>query len=78
MISLILRKSWLNRLEYPHAPAAKLSGGHNLYKIKRKRPPLPLTYHVNDMDMIVTTLSVGKRDSEVYADMIKRYGEKSS
>lgn len=72
------KKKLAERLEYPHVPAAKLSGGHNLYKIKRKRPPLRLTYHVNDVDMIVTTLSIGKRDSEVYIDMIKRYGEKNS
>ena len=72
------KKKLAERLEHPHVPAAKLSGGHNLYKIKRKRPPLRLTYHVNEMDLVVTTLSVGKRDSEVYADMIRRYSGKKS
>ncbi|WP_338022901.1 type II toxin-antitoxin system RelE/ParE family toxin [Aliidiomarina taiwanensis] len=43
------------RLKEPHIPSAKLTGGINLYKIKRKRPPLRLTYHVNDTDFIVIT-----------------------
>ena len=38
------------RLENPHIPKSRLSGGQNLYKIKRKRPPLRLTYHVNNND----------------------------
>lgn len=63
------------RLDNPHLPGSRLSGGYNLYKIKRKRPPLRLTYHANDKELIVTALSVGKRDSDVYAQMIKRYGE---
>lgn len=63
------------RLENPHIPKSRLSGGQNLYKIKRKRPPLRLTYHVNDNDFIVTTLSVGKRDGDVYKEMLKRYSK---
>ncbi|MFT4928858.1 MAG: mRNA interferase RelE/StbE [Phenylobacterium sp.] len=60
------------RLENPHIPKARLSGGQNIYKIKRKKPPLRLTYHVNDNALIVTALSVGKRDSDVYSKMLKR------
>ncbi len=63
------------RLENPHIRGSRLSGGYNLYKIKRKRPPLRLTYHVNDQVLVVTALSVGKRDSDVYAEMLKRYGD---
>lgn len=66
------------RLENPHIPGSRLSGGHNLYKIKRMRPPLRLSYHVNDKDLIVTALSVGKRDGEVYTEMIKRYEQENS
>ncbi|GMR09169.1 MAG: type II toxin-antitoxin system RelE/ParE family toxin [Gammaproteobacteria bacterium] len=60
------------RLENPHIPTSRLSGGHNLYKIKRMRPPFRLTYHVNDSELIVTTLSVGKRDGDVYKEMLQR------
>lgn len=69
------KKKLAERLESPHIPKSRLSGGQNLYKIKRKRPPLRLTYHVNDNDLIVTTLSVGKRDSDVYKVMLKRYSK---
>ncbi len=68
----------VQRLENPHIPGSRLSGGYNLYKIKRKRPPLRLTYHANDRDLIVTALSVGRRDSDVYTEMIKRYEEEKS
>ncbi len=66
------------RLENPHIPGSRLSGGNNLYKIKRMRPPLRLTYHTNDQNLVVTALSVGKRDSDVYAEMIKRYKKGNS
>ena len=69
------KKKLAERLENPHIPKSRLSGGHNLYKIKRKRPPLRLTYHVNDDDLIVTTLSVGKRDSDVYKEMLEKYSK---
>jgi len=72
------KKKLEQRLENPHLPGSRLSGGYNLYKIKRMRPPLRLTYHVNDKDLIVTALSVGKRDGDVYTEMMKRYeGENS-
>lgn len=66
------------RLENPHIPKYRLSGGRNLYKIKRKRPPLRLTYHANDQELIVTALSVGKRDGAVYAEMLKRFADKNA
>ena len=59
------KKKLGERLENPHVPASRLSGGRDLYKIKRMRPPLRLTYHVNDNDLIVTAISVGKRDKGV-------------
>jgi len=67
------KKKLAQRLENPHLPGSRLSGGNNLYKIKRKRPPLRLTYHANDHELIVTALSIGKRDSDVYVEMLKRY-----
>lgn len=61
------------RLENPHVPKSRLSGGHNLYKIKIKHPPFRLTYTVNDHELIVVTLSIGKRDGNVYKQMLKRH-----
>lgn len=63
------------RIENPHIPKSRLSGGYNLYKIKRKRPPFRLTYHVNDNALIVTALSIGKRDGDVYKEMLGRLGK---
>ncbi|MDX2425001.1 MAG: type II toxin-antitoxin system RelE/ParE family toxin [Cycloclasticus sp.] len=70
------KKKLEQRLENPHIPISSLSGGQTLYKIKRKRPPLRLTYHVNNTGLIVTALSVGKRDADVYKEMIARYEDK--
>jgi len=72
------KKKLKQRLDNPHMPGSRLSGGHNLYKIKRMRPSLRLTYHVDDQDLVVTALSVGKRDGDVYSEMIKRYGRGNS
>lgn len=66
------KKKLQQRLENPHIPKSRLSGGYNLYKIKRMRPPFRLTYHVNDNELIVTVLSVGKRDGDVYKEMLMR------
>jgi len=60
------------RLKNPHVPKSRLSGGKNIYKIKFKQPPFRLTYHVNDKALIVTTVSIGKRDGKVYSDLLKR------
>jgi len=66
------KKKLKQRLEQPHNPKARLSGAQSIYKIKIKHPSFRLTYHVNDNELIVTTLSIGKRDKDVYKDMLKR------
>jgi len=63
------------RLENPHNPGSRLSGGVNLYKIKRMRPPLRMTYHVDDQILTVTALSVGKRDGDVYKELLQRFSK---
>jgi mRNA interferase RelE/StbE len=68
------RNKLKERLENPHIASGKLSGGSNLYKIKRKRPPLRLTYHADKKNFIVTAISVGMRDGKVYKKMIRRLG----
>jgi len=60
------------RLENPHVPKSRLSGGRNLYKIKLKTPPFRLTYKVDDNEFVVLTLSIGKRDGNVYKQMLQR------
>lgn len=60
------------RLKNPHVPKSRLSGGYNLYKIKMNVPPFRLTYQVKDSELIIIALSVGKRDGNVYKNMINR------
>ena len=66
------KKKLRERLENPHNPKSRLSGAVNIYKIKRMKPPLRMTYHVDDHVLTVTALSVGKRDGDVYQEMLKR------
>lgn len=62
-----LKKKLAERLEYPHVPAAKLSGAENLYKIKLRQSGYRLVYQVEDNIITVIVLSVGKRErNEVY------------
>jgi len=69
------KKKLEQRLESPHNPGSRLSGSINLYKIKRMSPPLRMTYHVDDNVLTVTALSVGKRDGDVYKEMLKRFSK---
>jgi mRNA interferase RelE/StbE len=61
------------RLENPHVPAATLSGGQNLYKIKLRQQGYRLVYSVADEVVTVTVIAVGKRDrNEVYEIALSR------
>lgn len=67
------KKKLKERLENPHVPAAQLSGGENLYKIKLRQSGYRLVYKVEDDVVVVTVLAVGKRDrSEVYSKAMER------
>lgn len=46
---------------------------HNCYKIKLKRAGVRLVYQVNDDEIYILLLTVGKRaDNEVYETAVKR------
>ena len=67
------KKKLLERLKNPHVPAAKLSGGDNMYKIKLRQSGYRLVYDVNDKVITVTVLAVGKRErGEVYKNAADR------
>lgn len=67
-------KNKLNeRLQNPHVPKDRLSGGKNLYKIKLRSSGYRLVYEVEDHTITVFVLSVGKRErSEVYKKALAR------
>ena len=56
------KKKLAERLENPRVPAAALSGLPDCYKIKLRASGYRLVYRVEDDKVIVTVLSVGKRD----------------
>lgn len=58
-----LKKKLMERLENPHVQADRLSGFSTaLYKIKLRSAGYRLVYEVNDNEITVFVLSVGKRD----------------
>ncbi|MDD7569521.1 MAG: type II toxin-antitoxin system RelE/ParE family toxin [[Actinobacillus] rossii] len=69
-----LKKKLAERLENPHIQADRLSGFSTaLYKIKLRSVGYRLVYEVNDDEITVLVLSVGKRDKlQVYENAINR------
>jgi len=71
------KKKLKERLENPHIPAAALSGGQNIYKIKLRQQGYRLVYSVADDIVTVTVIAVGKRDrNEVYEIALSRLNER--
>jgi mRNA interferase RelE/StbE len=64
------KKQLMRRLENPHVISAQLrSTLKNCYKIKLRQSGYRLVYAVNDNQLIVTVIAVGKRSkNEVYDD----------
>ncbi|MDG2961700.1 type II toxin-antitoxin system RelE family toxin [Exercitatus varius] len=59
------KKKLLERLENPHVPADRLHGfATSLYKIKLRAAGYRLVYEVNDREILVLVLSVGKRERD--------------
>lgn len=73
-IKMQLRKKLDKVVENPHIPKNRLAGGlHNCYKIKLRRAGVRLVYQVNDDEIYILLLTVGKRvDNEVYDTALKR------
>ena len=63
-----LRKKLDKILENPHIPKNRLSGDlHDCYKIKLLKAGVRLVYQVNDDEIFILLLTVGKRaENEVY------------
>ncbi len=63
----LFSKKLRERISNPHIPAAAVSGGTDLYKIKLRQLGYRLVYSVSDTTVTVTVLAVGKRNrNEVY------------
>lgn len=69
-----LKKKLAERLENPHIEGDKLKGNlSNLYKIKLKSLGYRLVYEVNDGEITVLVLAIGKRErATVYESVLSR------
>lgn len=72
-IKEIFKKKLRERLQDPRVPSAKLSGFPNIYKIKLRSSGYRLVYEVNDNEIFILVIAVGKRSNEdVYKKMVER------
>lgn len=56
------KKKLAERLENPRVPSAKLSGHPDRYKIKLRSVGYRLVYEVQDAQLLVLVVAVGRRD----------------
>lgn len=68
-----LKKKLSERLDNPHVPSARLSGRSNRYKIKLRSSGYRLVYEVNDNEITLLVVAIGRRDGDkVYGIADKR------
>lgn len=63
------------RLEQPRIPSARLRGGAEMYKIKLRDVGYRLVYEVNDTEIVVFVIAVGRR-KEVYTTLERMFGNR--
>lgn len=72
-ISEQFKKKLIERLKEPRVESARLSGMDDCYKIKLRSAGYRLVYQVQDEEVTVLVVSVGKRErNAVYKQAIKR------
>ncbi len=59
-----LRKKLKERLGNPRIPASRLHGFADVYKIKLRSSGYRLVYEVNDKEVTVLVIAVGKREKD--------------
>ena len=70
-----LRRKLKERLENPRTPANKLYCFSDVYKIKLRSSGYRLVYEVNDSEVTVLVIAVGKREKgKVYSKSKSRLG----
>lgn len=72
-ISAQFKKKLIERLENPRVESSRLNGMKDCYKIKLRKAGYRLVYQVRDSEVIVSIVSVGKRErNSVYKIAAKR------
>lgn len=66
------KKKLAKCLENPHIPANKLHGFCNTYKIKLRSVGYRLVYEVDDGEIVIFVIAVGKRENNVVYEVAKQ------
>lgn len=67
------KKKLIERLDNPKVESSRLNGMKDCYKIKLRKAGYRLVYQVRDLEIIVSIVSVGKRErNAVYKIAAKR------
>ncbi len=61
----LFKKRLAERLEQPRVESARLSGLPDCYKIKLRNAGYRLVYKVNDTQVVVVVIAVGKREHDL-------------
>ena len=56
------KKKLKERILYPHIPSSQLRGFKNVYKIKLRAVGYRLVYEVNDEEIFIYVIAIGKRE----------------
>lgn len=62
------KKKLAKLVEDPHRPANRLRGLEGCYKIKLRSAGVRLVYKVEDGELVILVIAVGKRDKNVVYD----------
>lgn len=65
------RKMLRKRLDEPRRPNQALSGLKDCYKLKLRKSGFRLIYYVRDSDLIVTVLTINKREDNIVYDIAR-------
>ncbi len=64
-IQALFKKKLKKIIEVPHIPGSRLSGFENHYKVKLRASGYRLVYEVEDEEITVYVIAVGKREKNI-------------
>lgn len=67
-VRMQLKKKLSKLVQEPHRPANRLRGLEGCYKIKLRSAGIRLVYKVEDGELIILVIAVGKRDKNAVYD----------
>ena len=67
-----LQNKLKDRLNSPHVQSSRLSGFENHYKIKLRSSGYRLVYEVEDDNLIIYVIEIGKRDKNTVYDKARK------